>query len=119
MKTIFSILTLALLTTALSAYASQPRSDEVVKAFLAEGRVASALNTLKADGWKVGEASATLAATAYNDEGPEGIYLVSIYYEKGSHPWGRQNGTLTGVAKFAMGRAPNDQGTARHPNGRP
>lgn len=98
-----SLLILFAMTCASVVHAEQPRSQEVIDAFLAESQVTAALQQLKTDGWVIGESSATMASTAWNDEGPEGVYLVSVYYEKGDKPWNKRTGVLVGVVEVSMG----------------
>jgi hypothetical protein len=94
---------LTLFVTAMAAQADQPRTKEAAEAFLADTSIVATIKSLKADGYRIGDTVATLANAGWNEEGVEGIYLVSTYAEIGDKPYNKLNGVLTGVVVISGG----------------
>ena len=83
--------------------ADQPRSALAKSSFLNSKEVVQAATGLLGRGYRQGDVAATAIYGAVNDEGFDGLYLVSVYFERGDKPWDKHSETVVGLVSLSAG----------------
>jgi hypothetical protein len=99
------VLTVLALVFANFAWAEQPRLERAIEGYGKDSAVIEQISALEKQGYrKEGDTLGTMMIlNGISDEGPEAVFLVSTYFEKGDQPWELEGKLLSARVYISAG----------------
>lgn len=88
----------------LQSSTQQPRQNVAQEAFLQSECKQKESKVLHDQGFESQSTSTSLVAAQWHDEGVEGYYLATTYFQKGNEPWERVSATVVAMITISHGQ---------------